>query len=87
MHATATTTHATTGLDAGILSTSQVDAHAFEIRYASFFNEGRALSFPCDADGRVDCDGLSERARLNYFFARAMVGREFAPPALQRRAQ
>jgi hypothetical protein len=52
----------------------------FEVRFESLFNAGRGLSFPCDAGGRVDIDILSERGRHNYFFARAMLGREFATP-------
>jgi hypothetical protein len=54
----------------------------FEVRFQSLFDAGRALSFPCDAQGHVDLDGLSERARTNYFYARAVVGREFAPAAV-----
>ena len=56
---------------------------AYELRFQSLFNEGRALAFPCDADGRVDMDALSERARHNYLYARTVVGREFATPAVQ----
>jgi hypothetical protein len=52
----------------------------FEIRFESLFNSGRGLSFPCDAGGRVDIDTLSEHGRHNYFFARAMMGREYATP-------
>ncbi|HEX6704078.1 MAG TPA: hypothetical protein VF169_04900 [Albitalea sp.] len=54
----------------------------FEVRFQSLFREGHALAFPCDPSGRVDLDGLSERARSNYLFARAMVGREYAMPAI-----
>jgi hypothetical protein len=46
------------------------------------FNQGRALAFPCDAGGHVDLDALSERARENYFYARAVVGFEYAQPAV-----
>ncbi|WP_157263514.1 hypothetical protein [Azohydromonas aeria] len=53
---------------------------AYEIRFPSLFREGHALAFPCDRDGHVDLDALSERAKGNYLFARAMVGREFATP-------
>jgi hypothetical protein len=53
---------------------------AFEIRFQSLFNEGRGLAFPCDANGHVRLEALSERGRSNYLFARAMVGREFATP-------
>ena len=54
----------------------------FEIRFLSLFTEGRAMAFPCDAAGHVDLDVLPERGRLNYLYARAMVGREYAPPAI-----
>lgn len=56
----------------------------YELRFQSLFNEGRALAFPCDAEGHVDMDALSERARGNYLYARAVVGREYATPAVQR---
>jgi hypothetical protein len=55
----------------------------FELRFRSLFNEGRALAFPCDASGQVDLDRLSERARHNYLYARTVIGREFATPAVQ----
>ena len=54
-----------------------------EIRFRSLFNEGRALSFPCDSEGHVELDALSDRARENYLYARAVVGREFAHPLVQ----
>jgi hypothetical protein len=56
----------------------------FELRFQSLFDEGRALSFPCDASGQVDLDALSERSRGNYFFARSVIGRDYAQPAVQR---
>jgi hypothetical protein len=55
----------------------------YELRFQSLFAEGRGLAFPCDAAGQVDLDTLSERARCNYFFARSVVGRDFAHPAVQ----
>lgn len=66
------------------IQTSQADA-GYELRFCSLFDEGRALSFPCDATGQVDLDALSERARLNYLYARTVIGREFTMPALRRR--
>lgn len=53
-----------------------------ELRFQSLFDAGKAFTFPCDAQGHVDLDRLSERARHNYFYARAVVGREYAPPAV-----
>lgn len=58
-------------------------AASYEIRFQSLFNEGRALTFPCDADGHVQMDELSEKARDNYLYARAVVGREYATPAVR----
>lgn len=53
-----------------------------QIRFASLFRPGRALCFPCDAEGHVDLDTLSEQARNNYLIARALVGREYASPCV-----
>jgi hypothetical protein len=54
----------------------------YEIRFESLFHSGRALTFPCDAQGHVAMDELSEHARENYLYARAVVGREFASPVV-----
>jgi hypothetical protein len=54
--------------------------HSFELRFRSLFDSGRALAFTCDAQGRIDLDRLSEKARDRYLYARALVGRDFATP-------
>ena len=56
----------------------------FELCFRSLFNHGRGFSFPCDPNGSVNLDGLPERARNNYFYARAMVGRELSVPEVER---
>lgn len=56
---------------------------SYEIRFQSLFHEGRALCFPCDAQGHVPLDALSDRARDNYLYARAVVGREYAHPSVR----
>lgn len=55
---------------------------AYELRFRSIFDTGRGLAFRCDANGHVDLDALSETARANYLFARAMVGRDYAAPVV-----
>lgn len=55
----------------------------YELRFDSLFIEGRGLAFPCDATGQVDLDRLSDRARRNYLYARAVIGREFGYPAIR----
>jgi hypothetical protein len=55
----------------------------YELRFRSLFDAGRGVAFPCDAAGQVDLDALSERSRHNYLYARAVIGREFALPAVQ----
>ena len=54
-----------------------------QLCFRSLFHSGRGYAFPCDSSGQVDLDGMSERARNNYFYARAMVGRELAAPAVE----
>ena len=54
----------------------------YELRFRSLFDEGRGYAFPCDVRGWVDMDAMSERARLNYLYARTVVGRELATPAV-----
>jgi hypothetical protein len=60
------------------------DASRFVLRFESLFDPGRGLAFPCDERGNVVLDSLSERARRNYFYARVVVGHEFATPAVVR---
>lgn len=60
--------------------TSGADTPCFELRYRSLHVQGRSYAFPCDAKGHVDLDRLSERARENYLYARAMVGFELLSP-------
>ena len=55
---------------------------AFRLCFRSLF-DGRGYAFPCDDQGKVDLDRLSEQARNNYLYARAMVGRELATPAIE----
>ncbi|MDH5338703.1 MAG: hypothetical protein OEW22_02920 [Rubrivivax sp.] len=55
-----------------------------ELRFASLYQPGRGVVVPCDATGRVDLDALSERLLNAYLGARAMVGREYAFPVVQR---
>ncbi|CAD5372069.1 hypothetical protein RA210_U20052 [Rubrivivax sp. A210] len=57
-------------------------SHSFMLRFESLYHPGRALMFPCDEGGLVELDALSEPARCNYFYARAVVGREYALPAV-----
>lgn len=55
---------------------------SYEIRFESLYQTGKALAFPCDAAGHVELDALSDRARTNYLYARAVVGREYASPSI-----
>jgi hypothetical protein len=54
-----------------------------QLCFRSLFHSGRGFAFPCDPRGQVDLDQMSERARNNYFYARAMVGRELSVPAVE----
>lgn len=54
----------------------------YELRFPSLFDNHRGLSFPCDHCGQVSIDDLKPKERENYFFARALVGHDFALPAV-----
>lgn len=64
------------------LSAAQSSAR-YELRFQSLFHSGRALAFPCDPQGEVHWDAMTDGARANFLRARNGVGREFASPAIQ----
>lgn len=55
----------------------------YELRFQPLAPEGESFTFPCDASGHVDMDGLSDNDRREYLYARAMMGRELTPPAVR----
>ena len=57
-----------------------LDDAQFELRYRSLSPHRCGYAFPCDATGRVNIDGLSDEARENYLYARAMVGFDLQHP-------
>jgi hypothetical protein len=59
-------------------------AHSHRLCFAALGTGGRTFDFPCDSDGHVDLDRLSERSRNDYFFARAVVRTAFARPSVRR---
>ncbi|ROZ66229.1 hypothetical protein [Ramlibacter sp. WS9] len=65
-------------------ATHQAEPSAWTLLFRPLFQAGRGFAFPCDPQGGVDMDALSERARNNYLYARAMMGREVTWPSVQR---
>jgi hypothetical protein len=59
------------------------NSNEHQLCFRSLFHSGRGYAFPCDPRGQVDLDRMSERARNNYFYARAMVGKELSAPAVE----
>jgi hypothetical protein len=55
---------------------------AFELRFDPLTAAQAPLSFPCDADGRVDLDELGDRSRSDYLFAHTLIGRRFSMPVI-----
>jgi hypothetical protein len=68
-----------------IMDAETMERTDYELRFQSLFDAGRAYAFPCDAEGHVDMDALSDKALNNYLYARAVVGGEFLTPSVQRR--
>lgn len=58
------------------------NATGYELRFRSLFHEGRGYAFACDAAGRVDLDRMNEGQRNSYFFARGLIGRDYAAPVV-----
>ena len=58
------------------------NAAHYELRFLNLFSRGCGYAFPCDAEGHVQIDELSDRGRSSYFYARALVGNEFASPTV-----
>lgn len=52
----------------------------YELLFRPLISAHRGYVFPCDADGHVDMDSLSERARDMYLYARAVMGMEVEWP-------
>ena len=50
--------------------------------FTGLFPAVHSLAFPCDPEGHVDMDEMSERARENYLFARTVVGRDYGVPVV-----
>jgi hypothetical protein len=66
-----------------IMAVSPRTDSPYLLRFESLAHPGRGYAFPCDASGRVDLDALTDTARCNYLYARAVVGREFHMPQVQ----
>jgi hypothetical protein len=88
------TGHAFGPLQAKALPRTAMDTHpqllvpatsaSYALHFESLRGHGRGYCFPCDAEGRVALDALTERGRNNYLFARAVVGRDLAYPCIVR---
>lgn len=59
---------------------SSPEKRNYELRFSSLSDKRRDFAFPCDRTGKVDIDELTDRGRSNYFYARAVVGRELSAP-------
>ena len=55
----------------------------FRLRFRPLNPNVSPYAVPCDAAGHVDLDALTDEARNDYFFARAVIGRQFALPAIE----
>jgi hypothetical protein len=60
------------------LPDSTVANQRIELRFLPRSAGRRGLAFPCNATGHVEIDRLTENQRVDYFFARALRGREFS---------
>lgn len=47
--------------------------HVYQVCFPPYIYRPRAVSFPCNARGEVDLNGLSEAGRRDYLFGRVMM--------------
>jgi len=57
---------------------------AHELRFRSLFDPGRWYAFPCDVQGRIRIDVLSEAARASLASVESRVGSELSSPEIVR---
>lgn len=57
-------------------------SHSHELRFNPLSLPGQAVTVPCDADGNVPLDDLPEPLKNAHLGARALVGWDYAPPAV-----
>jgi hypothetical protein len=74
-------------MSAALALATEIEVPGFELRFESLARPGHALTFPCNERGLVELDALSEPAMRNYLYARIVVGREYARPAVVRGQQ
>ncbi|MDM0116661.1 hypothetical protein QTI66_31465 [Variovorax sp. J22R133] len=65
-----------------VAATSHAEPASFVLLFRSLVQSGQAFAFACDPHGHVDMDGMSERLRNNYLYARAMIGRDLDFPSV-----
>jgi len=50
--------------------------------FSGLFPAVHSLAFPCDPEGHVNMDEMSDHARENYLFARTVVGCDYDVPVI-----
>ncbi len=58
----------------------------YELCFRPLSHNSQGYSFPCDANGQVNLDNMSEPSRNAYFFARVVIGHQLAAPEVVRLA-
>jgi hypothetical protein len=66
-------------------SATVTEVFKHQVCFRPLTNTWPSMEFPCDALGRVDLDILSPAEKNDYLFARAMMGRDYAAPAVRPR--
>jgi hypothetical protein len=66
----------------GSTFTVEHEVNRFELRFFSLSPRRADFSIPCDANGAVDIDRLSDSVRLRYLFARKVIGLEYRRPTV-----
>ncbi len=53
------------------------------LHYLALVDGHRCYDFPCDVTGRVELDRLSDEQRIDFLYAKHLVGLEFRSPCVE----
>lgn len=71
------------GSECGEAKNQLATGRRYELHFQSMLQRSRDWTFPCDSEGHVDMNAMTERDRINYLFARALMGIDLDLPRIR----
>ena len=54
----------------------------FYLIFSSVYDPGHRFAFPCNKEGEVNLNEITESMKLSYYYCKTLVGREFTHPEI-----